>query len=242
MLTVSATTTVTASERRPCAGLVVPSCSLELGLRPGMQVWLDDCVEDALRKVAERGLAFRTGEVVALTEREEVDRLKRYDLLESLLAQRVPLDGRSGREVLGWIVAGYLQEFVRQTLCKLPPLNIANPQRPQPVAKAYWESVPREAFQREIFPGVRHTALSYHLLQEEHFRNGPGKAAKTGRKAAWDGASELLRASIDTFRVRGRELFPEGPLRASIYNDHLYVIEFARRSFCRIPPLPSSAA
>jgi hypothetical protein len=110
------------------------------------------------------------------------------------------------------------------------------------VAKAYWDGVPQELFQREIFPGVHDTALAYHLLQEERFRLNDNQAMKTGRKAAWDAASELLRASVDTYRVRRREIFPDEPLRASVYNDHLYVIEVARRSFRSIAQAAKVAA
>ena len=213
-----------------------------VALRSGMQVWSEDCVEDALQAVAEKGLAFQTSSALPSNQKESVDRSKRYELLDSLLNGHVMCDGRSGREVVGWIVAGYLSEFVRQTINKLPPLNIANPQRPQPLARAYWDGVPQELFQREIFPGVRHTARAYHLLQEEHFRLNGNEATKTGRKAAWDAASELLRASIDTYRVRGREIFPDEPLRASVYNDHLHVIEVARRTFCSIAQAAKVAA
>ena len=210
--------------------------------RPAMELWLDDCIEDALRAVADKGCSFRAGTAHSRSEGEAVGRFKRYVLLDSLLDSLATRDARSGRELVGWIVGGYLNEFVRQTRLGLPPLNIANPQRPQPVAKEYWDGVPHEVFQREIFPGVRHTALAYHLLQEVHFSSHSAGAQKTGRKTAWDAASELLRASIDTYRIRGREIFPEGPLRASIYNDHLYVIEFARRSFRLLPSLARVAA
>ncbi len=230
------------NESQPGKSVSSPIGFSAVALRSGMQVWSEDCVEDALQAVAEKSIALQTSSGLPSNQKESEDRSKRYELLDLLLNGHVMCDGRSGREVVGWIVAGYLSEFVRQTLNKLPPLNIANPQRPQAVAKAYWDGVPQELFEREISPGVRHTALAYHLLQEEHFRLNGNEGTKTGRKAAWDAASELLRASIDTYRVRGREIFPDEPLRASVYNDHLHVIEFARRTFCSIAPAAKVAA
>ena len=169
-------------ESQQVESLSNPSGLAGIALRSGMQVWSKDCVEDALRAVAEKGLAFQASSALPSNQKESEDRSKRYERLDVLLNDHVMCDGRSGREVVGWIVAGYLSEFVRQTINKLPPLNIANPQRPQPVAKAYWDGVPQELFQREIFPGVRHTALAYHLLQEEHFRLNGNEATRRRKR------------------------------------------------------------
>jgi hypothetical protein len=175
-------------------------------------------------------MAFRNGEFVTTSPQDAADRAKRYQLIDTLLSAPTTVSGKPGFELLQEIVAGYLHEFSRQTILGVPPLNIANPSRPQPVAKAYWESRPPELFERHRLPGVHHTAVSYHQLLQEHYNLRGDDGSTTGRKAAWDATSEVLRASIDTFRARGEEIFPTRELRASIYNDHLYVIAYARKA------------
>lgn len=197
-----------------------------------LQVWFSECVDDAFALIERRANSFRGGLIVVASAQEEADRAKRYQLIDTLLHSPSSLAGGTGRQLLQDIIAGFLYEFSRQTLLSVPPLNIANPERPQPIAKAYWESRPKEQFERQRFPGVHHTARSYQRLLQEHFFAHNDRGSTTGRKAAWDATSELLRASIDTFRARGAEVFPDRELRASIYNDHLYVIAFARKTLC----------
>jgi len=194
-----------------------------------VRVWFSECVGDAMVLIERRAAAFRGGDFTPSSVQDEVDREKRYHLIDLLVTQSTTLNGTTGRVLLQEIIEGYLREFSRQTTLGVAPLNIANPSRPQPVAKAFWESRPAEHFERQRLPGIHHTALSYQRLLEEYFATRENGEARTGRKAAWDATSELLRASIDTFRARGSEIFPDRELRASIYNDHLYVIEYARR-------------
>jgi hypothetical protein len=197
-----------------------------------LQAWFSECVSDALALIERRAASFRYGHTTLTTIQDHYDRAKRYQLIDSILSSPSSLADRSGREVLQNIIAGYLHEFSRQTILGVPPLNIANPARPQPLAQAFWESRPSAHFERHRFPGVHHTAQSYLGLVREQFHLHSDRGTRTGRKAAWDATSELLRAAIDTFRARGSEVFPDRELRASIYNDHLYVLAHARRNFC----------
>lgn len=210
----------------------VPTVANTLRVTNPLQFWFSECVNDAFALIERRASSFRDGLLVVASAQEEADRAKRYQLIETLLQSPSSLSGGTGRELLQDIISGFLHEFSRQTILGVPPLNIANPERPQPIAKAYWESRPEELFERQRFPGVHHTAKSYQRLLQEHFFAHNDRGSTTGRKAAWDATSELLRASIDTFRARGSEVFPDRELRASIYNDHLYVIAFARKTLC----------
>jgi hypothetical protein len=194
------------------------------------QIWLLECKDDALSLIERRAAAFRNGEFSGTNPQDAADRAKRYQLIDTLLSAPTTVSGKPGCELLREIVAGYLHEFSRQTILGVPPLNIANPSRPQPGAKAYWESCPPELFERHRLPGVHHTAVSYHQLLQEHYNIRGNDGSTTGRKAAWDATSEVVRASIDTFRARGDEIFPSRELRASIYNDHIYVIAYARKA------------
>lgn len=203
-----------------------------LRLTNPLQVWFSECVEDALALIERRANSFRTGLLVTTSPQDERDRANRYQLIDTLLHSPHSLSGGSGRKLLQDIIAGFLHEFSRQTVLGVAPLNIANPEKPQPIAQAFWKSRPAHHFERQRFPGVHHTAKSYQQLLQEHFVVQSDRGSTTGRKAAWDATSELLRASIDTFRARGAEVFPDRELRASIYNDHLYVIAYARRTFC----------
>ncbi len=203
-----------------------------LRIRNPLQVWFSECVEDAFALIERRADSFRSGFLATASVQEAADRTKRYQLIDDLLQSPHTLSSCSGRELLQDIIAGFLHEFSRQTLLGVAPLNIANPEKPQPIAQAFWKSRPAEQFDRQRFPGVHHTAKSYQRLLQEHFSMHSDRGATTGRKAAWDATSELLRASIDTFRARGSEVFPDRDIRASIYNDHLYVIAYARNAFC----------
>ena len=203
-----------------------------LRLENPLQIWLSDCLKDAFTLMEQRAHSFHEGVRGVANFQDEADRAKRYLLIDTLLQSPCSLSGNPGRKILQDIIAGFLHEFSRQTVLGVPPLNIANPNKPQPVAKAFWESRPVELFERQRFPGVLHTARSYHQLLQEHLYMHNDRGSTTGRKAAWDATAELLRASIDTFRARGAEIFPDKQLRASVYNDHLHVIAFTRRTFC----------
>jgi len=156
-------------------------------------------------------------------------RHKRYAFLERLVTEKSHIGSARGLELLRWSAEGYLREFVRQTELGTPPLNIANPVKPIPEAARYWATQPEGSLQREAEHGIRHSARTYEALREELFRGKTPSEPKLGRRVALDVTAEIIRVSIDLFRERGYEICGEREPRASIHNDHVFVVEYARR-------------
>lgn len=193
----------------------------------------------------EEGIAHLSEEVISTLEskaRRFLDRAscstlflvdaarhKRYTFLERLVSERSHTGSARGLELLRWSAAGYIREFIRQTEREIPPLNIANPVRPIPEAARYWATQPDGALQREAEHGIRHSARTYEALRDELFRGKTPSEPKRGRKVALDATAEIIRASIDLFRDRGHDICGEKEPRASIYNDHVFVVEYAKR-------------
>lgn len=191
--------------------------------------WIAGACEEVLNILEMKAAEFLRRGSGSLFPIIDVARHKRYAFIERLFTERDSHGSRAGRELLRWISTGYILEFARQTENNIRPLNIANPERPLPEAQRYWASQPPGALQREAEYGVRHSALAYDALREELFRGRAPEEPKLGRKVALDTTAEMIRTSIDLFRVRGREFFKDTEVRASIYNDHVFVVEYAKR-------------
>ena len=132
-----------------------------LRLENPLQIWLSDCLKDAFTLMEQRAHSFHEGVRGVANFQDEADRAKRYLLIDTLLQSPCSLSGNPGRKILQDIIAGFLHEFSRQTVLGVPPLNIANPNKPQPVAKAFWESRPVELFERQRFTPLVPTINSY---------------------------------------------------------------------------------
>jgi hypothetical protein len=199
------------------------------GRHSARELWIASAREEVLNILESKSQVFPDRFFNSSLSIMDVARQKRYAFIERLFSEQCPNGAQAGRELLRWISTGYIREFVRQTENNIPPLNIANPARPLPEAERYWSSQPQGTLEREAEHGVRHSALAYDALRGALFRGRSPQEPKLGRKIALDTTAEVIRTSIDLFRFRGREFFKDVEVRASIYNDHVFVVEYAKR-------------
>ena len=183
--------------------------------------WLDYVTNNVIKKLEARTIDFEnkpSSEFSTLKDEEKyLDKEKKYKFLRVLLELK-DMDDLGKKSTISKIVRGYLTEFIRQTEQQITVCNIENGRNPE--AKKYWDSQPHEEFWEAKAPAFFHTAVVY-----EKFKSLMG--TKVDRKAAWEATGEIVRICVDEFKAEYPKLNPDLTPVASVYNEHMHIIEAA---------------
>ncbi len=116
------------------------------------------------------------------------------------------------------IVRGYLLDFQRQTEAGFEACNVVSLRFDCSRQQAYWEKQPREAFWSVAASGAFHSAVSHNALCR----------IPTARPSvAWSVLGTVVGTSAAIFKEMYAEAFPGVEPRASVFNDHRKLLEYA---------------